>query len=167
MPGPFFAYTYFPIRPVLGLQGQGHAHLRIVGHVLNRRASPLRGRDPTILKQRTWIKEMRGTLGWHIQTLTYSPCDGGQFKARGRLINLELTKGLFLKASFKRRGGPISYFWMELRLWSRMKQFQWRKSSNNQWLWFQRSSGRLTVQMLKCSLQKEVSKQWCLWKTSL
>lgn len=63
MPGPFFAYTYFPMRPVLGLQGQGHAHLRIVGHVLNRRASPLRGRDPTILKQRTWIKEMRGTLG--------------------------------------------------------------------------------------------------------
>lgn len=30
----------------------GHDHLRIIGHVLNRGAVPLRGRNPTILKQR-------------------------------------------------------------------------------------------------------------------
>lgn len=33
------------------MQG-GHDHLRIIRHVLNRCAIPLRGRNPTILKQR-------------------------------------------------------------------------------------------------------------------
>ncbi len=63
-------YT-FPHQAHLTLQGQGHAHLRIIGHVLNRRASPLRGRDPIILKQRTGVQEMRVTFALtHTQTHT-------------------------------------------------------------------------------------------------
>lgn len=64
-------YT-FPHQAHLTLQGQGHAHLRIIGHVRNRWASPLRGRDPTILKQRIGVKEVRVTFALthkHIQPM--------------------------------------------------------------------------------------------------
>lgn len=39
----------------------GHDHLRIIRHVLDRCAIPLRGRNPTILKQSRGVKEVRAT----------------------------------------------------------------------------------------------------------
>lgn len=68
---PVFNMYTFPHQAHLTLRGQGHAHLRIIGHVLNRWARPLRGRDPTILKQRTGVKEMRVASSLiHINTHT-------------------------------------------------------------------------------------------------
>lgn len=94
---PFSCMCIFPpCGHFLGLQGQGHAHLRIIRHVLNRRASPLWGRDPTILKQRTGIQEMRGTLGrTHTNNHIQPSGTVATFKAQGRLLDLEVTRALF------------------------------------------------------------------------
>lgn len=101
---PFSCVCIFPpCGHFLGLQGQGHAHLRIIRHVLNRRASPLWGRDPTILKQRTGIKEMRGTLG-RTHTNTHIQPSGTVAKARGHLLDLEVTRALLLN-----REGNLAY----------------------------------------------------------